>query len=129
VWFGLIFLLVLANGVRLRPLGRRKGGWLQTTAFGTGVALLLVLSVLNPDRMIADRNIDRYEATGRIDVDYLESLSPDAAPAIARLPEPMRACALRAIARQFWDDEDTWYEYNRSRRAALDLAQNTRAVC
>ncbi|GAA1039590.1 DUF4173 domain-containing protein [Virgisporangium ochraceum] len=129
VWFGLIFLLVLANGVRLRPLGRRKGGWLQATAFGTGVALLLVLSVLNPDRMIADRNIDRFQATGKIDATYLETLSPDAAPAIDRLPEPMRTCALREIVRQLRADGDTWSEYNRSRRAALALPLNPRAVC
>jgi hypothetical protein len=118
VWFGLIFVLVLLNGLRLRPLGRRKGGWLQRAAFGTGVGMLLVLAALNPDRMIAERNVDRYEATGRIDVYYLRGLSADAAPVLARLPEPLRSCALRKNIYTVYVERDAWYEFNRGRQSA-----------
>jgi hypothetical protein len=128
LWFGLIFVLVLANGVRLRPLGRRKGGWLQRAAFGTGVAMLLLLAALNPDGMVADRNIDRYEATGKFDVYYLHGLSADAAPAIDRLPEPMRTCALLAL-RLRTDDRDAWYEFNLGRRNALTYVLQSPAAC
>jgi len=46
---------------------------------------------------VADRNVDRYERTGKLDAAYLRSLSDDAAPALARLPRGMagadRRCA------------------------------------
>jgi hypothetical protein len=129
IWFGLIFLMVLANGVRLRPLGRRKGGWLQKAAFGTGVGMLLVLAALNPDGMIANRNIDRYEATKRIDVYYLGELSADAVPALDRLPEPLRSCALRDIKRRMNLEHDAWYEFNWGRRAARDHTVGSNAYC
>jgi hypothetical protein len=129
IWFGLIFLMVLANGVRLRPLGRRKGGWLQKAAFGTGVGMLLVLAALNPDGMIANRNIDRYEATKRIDVYYLGELSADAVPALDRLPEPLRSCALRDIKRRMNLGHDAWYEFNWGRRAARDHKVGSNAYC
>jgi hypothetical protein len=129
VWFGLIFLMVLANGVRLRPLGRRKGGWLQKAAFGTGVGMLLLLAALNPDGMIADRNIDRYEATRKIDIYYLGELSADAVPAIDRLPEPLRSCALRQIQRRMNTENDAWYEFNRGRQAARGEKPGSDSYC
>jgi hypothetical protein len=118
VWFGSIFVMVLAAGTGLRPFGRQKGGWLPRTVFGVGVAMLLGLATLNPDRLIADRNIDRYETGGQIDVWYLAELSADAAPAIDRLPEPARGCALYRIARALDADPDAWYEFNAGRSAA-----------
>lgn len=128
-WFGLTFLMVLANGLRRPPLGRRKGGWLQTAAFGTGVGMLLLLAALNPDRVIADRNIDRYEATGRIDVYYLGELSVDAVPVIDRLPEPLRTCALLQLRRQVGLGDDAWYEFNRGRQIARTYELTDRVVC
>lgn len=128
IWFGLIFVMVLANGVRLRPLGRRKGGWLQKSAFAAGVLMLLVLATLNPDRMIADRNIDRYEKSDRIDLVYLGGLSADAAAAVDRLPEPMRSCALRDIARQV-DDTDAWYEFSLGRHDARGYRMSDKVTC
>jgi len=45
---------------------------------------------------VADHNIDRYEATGRLDLGYLRSLSVDASGVIAdRLPRPLAVCALQ----------------------------------
>ena len=48
----------------------------------------------NPDARIAEHNIERYERTGKIDLDYLAHLSADAAPALARLPAPLAQRAL-----------------------------------
>jgi hypothetical protein len=74
---------------------------------------LLGLAALNPERLIAERNIDRYLQTGELDTDYLLSLSPDIEPALARLPEPIRQCARYRDNRQ-----DAWYEFNLSRSLA-----------
>ncbi|MBQ1021479.1 DUF4173 domain-containing protein [Micromonospora sp. D93] len=101
IWLGLLFILVGVAVVRLRA------DWLPRLVVGTAVLALLGLALLNPDRLIADRNVDRYLETGRLDVSYLSGLSADAVPALGRLPEPMRSCALGEIANElprdgFW---------------------------
>ncbi|MET8356002.1 DUF4153 domain-containing protein [Micromonospora sp. NPDC005171] len=92
LWLGLLFVLVGVAVARLRA------DWLPRLVVGTAVLALLGLAVLNPDRLIAERNVDRYLETGRLDVSYLSGLSADAVPALSRLPEPMRSCALGQIA-------------------------------
>ena len=93
LWLGLVFLLVLAAGIRLSAPAR----WLPQAVVGTGVAALLALAALNPDQFIADRNVDRYLRSGKVDLDYLSTLSVDAVPALDRLPEPERSCVLSQI--------------------------------
>ncbi|WP_234361489.1 DUF4153 domain-containing protein [Plantactinospora sp. BB1] len=106
-WLGLLFLLVAVAGVRL------AARWLPGVAVGTAVLALLALAVANPDRLIAEHNVDRYQRTGRIDVDYLTGLSADAVPALDRLPGELRDCALW----QYEDDlpPDDWRETNLAR--------------
>ena len=48
-----------------------------------GALAALAFWVSDPDRRIAAHNVERYEATGRIDTDYLSRLSADAVPALA----------------------------------------------
>jgi hypothetical protein len=71
--------------------------------------------------MIAERNVDRYLETGRLDVAYLSGLSADAVPALTRLPEPLRVCALGQIAAEL--PRDGLWGTNLGRdRARRDLA-------
>jgi hypothetical protein len=116
LWLGLVFVFVIGAGVRMR------GRWLPRAVVGTGALVLLGLGAMNPDAYIAERNVDRYHDTGKIDVEYLAGLSADAVPALDTLPAGQRACALVQIA----DDldshgDDQWYEYNvgRSRARAI----------
>lgn len=113
LWIGLLFVLVLAAGVRLRA------AWLARVALGGAVLALLGLAAVNPDRLIADQNIARYEQTGRLDIWYLSQLSADAAPALDRLPGPLRDCALVDIAQRLGSDD--WREANSGRAAARRL--------
>lgn len=53
--------------------------------YACAVGFLISLNVVNPDRDIARRNIERYEKTGRIDRYYLATLSEDALPELIRL--------------------------------------------
>ena len=115
LWLGSTFLLVAIAGIRLRPAAR----WLPQAVLAAGVIALLSLAVLNPDRFVAERNIDRYHETGRIDVSYLGTLSADAVPALDRLAEPMRSCALARIASRT-GEADSWNEFNLSRSQARD---------
>ncbi|WP_431955746.1 DUF4153 domain-containing protein [Nocardia lijiangensis] len=110
LWLGLIYVLVLAAVVRLRR------AWLPRAAVGTAFATVLVLAMLNPERLVAERNIDRWVDGKTLDTEYLSTLSPDIVPALDRLPEPMRAEVLAPIR----DDlpADTWQSWNLSRAAA-----------
>ncbi|MET8362472.1 DUF4173 domain-containing protein [Micromonospora sp. NPDC005194] len=117
---GVLFVLVGVAVARLRA------DWLPRLVIGTAVLALLGLALVNPDRLIADRNVDRYLETGRLDLTYLSGLSADAVPALARLPEPMRTCALRGIA--FELPEDGFWATNLGReraRSVLDATQVT----
>lgn len=50
-----------------------------------GVAAYVIMNYINVDARVAEGNIERYEATGKIDLAYLGMLSADAGPALAKL--------------------------------------------
>jgi hypothetical protein len=123
LWLGLLFLLVGVATVRLRA------AWLPRLVLAAGVVALLGLAVANPDRLIAERNVDRWQRIDRLDVEYLSRLSADAVPALDRLPEPLRSCALQDIAAEL--PTDGWRETNVARaqaRAALGADRATVAA-
>ncbi len=121
-WFGLVFLLVLASLVRLRS------SWLPRAAIGTAAAALLALAVLNPERLIADANIDRAEAGKSLDFRYLGRFSTDVVPVVdARLPEPMRSCVLRMV--QWGDTPDDWPAWNLSRAEGRKVTLGPPSSC
>uniref|UniRef100_UPI003F8513BE DUF4153 domain-containing protein n=1 Tax=Actinosynnema sp. TaxID=1872144 RepID=UPI003F8513BE len=108
LWLGLVCLVVLAAGVRL------SAAWLPRAVVATAAGAVLALAAANPDLLVAEANVARYEATGRIDRTYLSTLSADAAPALARLPEELRVCHWSSRSRRWtawnlawarWDDE------------------------
>ena len=115
LWLGLVFAMVLVAGIRLRA------GWLAQAVAASAAASLLGLALLNPDQFIADRNIDRYHRINRIDVYYLSRLSADAAPALDRLPAPLRACALSRIAEDLAASPDDWRSANLGRARAREV--------
>lgn len=95
----------------LRRRGRPVRGMVVT-----GVVALLALAWLDPERFVAERNVARFAETGRIDTDYLVTLSADAVGPLLRLPEPQRSCALVGIASRLGPDD--WRSANASRAAA-----------
>ena len=93
LWLGLAFLLALVAVLRLRTTGTVR------PMVATAVGALLVLAVLDPERFVAAQNVARYEATGKLDAEYLSRLSADAVPALSALPDsPDRTCVLATIA-------------------------------
>ncbi|ALI29121.1 hypothetical protein XA26_53290 [Mycolicibacterium fortuitum] len=107
VWLGVVFVLVAIAGIRM------TGRWLPRAVLVAGALALLGLAALNPERLIADRNIDRFEQTGALDAEYLSGLSSDIDPALARLPEHVRSCVQSHRAQS-----DPWYQFNLSRWSA-----------
>jgi hypothetical protein len=121
-WLGLVVVTLMVAGA----LG--AGRHVPRVALVTGALAVLGLAVLNPDAWVAGRNIDRYEATGRLDLDYLASLSADAAPVIERrLPDRVAACVLADLARrQLDEDERTVWGWNLGRERARDVLSDVR---
>lgn len=114
-WLGVVFVLVVIAGVRLRA------PWLPRAVAAAGVLALLGLAAANPDALIADRNIDRYARDGRIDTWYLATLSADAVPSLLRLTPELRGCVLPALAGELRRDPDDWRGFNAGRQRAREL--------
>lgn len=107
LWLGTVFLLVAAAGVRM------TARWLPQAVLVAGVLALLGLAALDPERLVADRNIDRFERTGELDAKYLSTLSSDIDPAVHRLPEQVQLCVPSPHR-----DPEPWYLFNLSRSRA-----------
>jgi hypothetical protein len=105
LWIGALYLLMLVALLRLDQ------SWLPRAAVGTAIVALLALATVNPEGFVADRNIDRWQQSQKIDLAYLRRLSADAAPAFDRLPEQLRACAMASPGR----DDDDWHSWNAAR--------------
>jgi hypothetical protein len=80
------------------------------------------LAAVNPDAWIAQHNVDRYQATGRVDWSYLQSLSADAVPVLATLPRDVAECALSGHE----SSDDDWLEWNLGRQRAEPLLASQR---
>jgi hypothetical protein len=111
---GGVFLMVLIAGITLR------GDWIPRAIVASLVGMLLGLAVLNPEAYAAERNVQRYRETGRIDLYYLAALSADATPALSALPFEERRCALSKITKKL-ADPDPWYGWNLARDRAREV--------
>jgi hypothetical protein len=114
LWFGALFALVVAAGL----IGHVRRELARIAIGGTAVGLA-VFALANPDGLIAERNVERWRETGRLDVAYLQTLSADAAPALAQLPSELRRRALAPLAVRLQHAEP-WSSYNLSRERARD---------
>ena len=91
-WLGFVVLAVAVLGVA--GLAR----WLPRVALVSAAVALLGLAAVNPEAWVAERNIDRWEETGKLDLSYLQSLSADATPVIVeRLPADVAGCVLQQL--------------------------------
>ena len=92
--------------------------------------MYILLNYINVDKIIAEKNIDIYYKTQKIDVQYLKNLSYDAIPEISKLKDDSNASIAKEI-NSYLDDLNkelsvgySWYEFNYSRyraRKILDL--------
>lgn len=88
----------------------------------------VVLIYWNHQAWIADRNIDLFASTGKLDNVYLtRDLSEDAIPVIVRrlpmLPEPAKSQLLQAVKlRRVPKHVDRWFEWNLGRARAREAS-------
>jgi hypothetical protein len=123
VWLGLIFLLVLLAGIRLRA------GWLPRATAAAAVGVLLALVAVNPEALMARTALQRYDGPYPVDLWFVRSLSVDALAGLDRLPAGQRRdCVLDSFA---WDlrERDPWYGLNLSREQARALLAAQKRNC
>ena len=114
-WLGGLLLLAGVSGASAAVRSRAAPAAVLLSAVG-----LLVFSLGSPDRRIAERNIDRWRATGQIDEYYLCNLSADAVPALVKLPTARRLRVTVALREQL-RLADPWSSANLSRVRARRL--------
>ena len=94
----------------------RWGVWLPRFALVSGVVALLGLAAINPDAWIAERNLDRYADTGRVDWHFLRNLSADAVPVFDGRSATEVLCGMP----RYWSQDDDWLSWNLGRSRASD---------
>ncbi|MEV7024345.1 DUF4173 domain-containing protein [Kitasatospora sp. NPDC093558] len=115
IWLGGVFALVIAAGLT------RSAGWLPRAVVLSGALAAVVYGLMGPDAIVAEQNVARYERTGRIDLRNVRDLSPDAVPALDRLPPAPRACALQLIRADLGNRAEPWYAASLSSARARDI--------
>jgi hypothetical protein len=70
----------------------RSAPWLPRAIVAVTAVSMLLFALADPERRIAEHNVDRYERTGTLDVAYLAGLGADAAPELARVPKVPLPC-------------------------------------
>jgi hypothetical protein len=109
-WLGLVLLLVMGAGIRLR------GAWVPRAVLLSGAVALLALAAANPDALVARHNVERPPSATGTDASYLSGLSADAVPTLVRLGVD------RALLPTSSGGDDDWLEWNLGRwRAAQSL--------
>ena len=92
LWHAAVFAALLVAGAR------RAGHRLPRAIVVISALAALLFAAADPDRRIAERNVDRWVETGRLDVRHANVLSADAAPALAALPDDLEACATEDVS-------------------------------
>ncbi|MEW1614224.1 MULTISPECIES: DUF4153 domain-containing protein [unclassified Streptomyces] len=126
LWLGVVLVLILAAGV----FGAR---FLPRAIAVSAAAAVLAFGLISPDAVVAEQNVRRFadrDSTdgGSIDLDYLKDLSADAVPALDKLPEPQRSCALRVIQRELWTSDSPWYATSRGEARAEEILRKRPAT-
>ncbi|PCG84377.1 hypothetical protein CIB93_19945 [Streptomyces sp. WZ.A104] len=121
LWLGVVLLLILAAGV----FGAR---FLPRAIAVSAAAGVLAFGLISPDGVIAEQNVQRFGDRGTIDIDYVKDLSADAVPALDRLPEPQRSCALRIIQSDIRSADSPWYATSWGERQAEEILKKRPAT-
>lgn len=121
---GVIFGIVIGAGIR--------GEAWATRAICLVVGLsFLGFTLINPDQLIARDAAQRYRDTGKIDTQYVASLSADAISSLSSLPAETRACWLDR-RNEFFKDDDSITAWNLARsraRAAVGGLEQATGSC
>lgn len=114
-WMGALFLWFVLTVLRGHRASFAGGAALS------GLLVILLLNVLNPDARIAATNIERGALGKAIDADYLGLLSADAVPTIVEGMKGLSSSDRTVVARRLafrWGGTEEWLSWNWSRARA-----------
>ncbi|MEV7726379.1 DUF4173 domain-containing protein [Streptomyces sp. NPDC087917] len=115
LWLGVVLVLLMVAGLA-------GGRWLARAVTASAAATVLAFGLLSPDGMVAENLVTRYEQDGKIDLSYFQYLSADAVPALDRLPEPHRSCALFTINEELRESAGSpWYATSLAESRAREI--------
>ncbi len=126
-------LLTVVFGLFVIKLWRKlEADWWLWRSFIAAMGALMVMNLADPDAMIARLNLDRYHETGKLDIAYLVSLSPDAVPVTAEfargsgdVPSWVRRDLFTAAQlRGYTETRPEWQSYNLGWERAVDQMRN-----
>ncbi|MBF9316382.1 DUF4153 domain-containing protein [Mycobacteroides chelonae] len=117
----IVLVLILVAGIRM------SARWLPTAVVAVGSFGMLGLAIFNPESYIAQRNVEFFQQTGKIDQWYMGGLSSDAFAATKSLPEDVLVC-VQGRMKDRLRPTAPWYEYNVS-RAHLRAAEAKETSC
>jgi len=107
IWLALVFLFVLIK----IDFDKRENTF-AVRVFISMILFLAFMNFLNPDSFIAKRNIERYNVTGRLDTDYLFSLSDDAIPELVKVLENADSNALPPLTKELYQRYSNRKDYS-----------------
>lgn len=121
-----LFILLLSLIFAVVLLGIWKCGVpVLKYSFIIAIIMYCIMNFANLDRMVAKKNIERYKNTGKIDVEYITSLSYDAAPEIERLLKVKDTTIKKEVKDYFKRHKEEvnirdvhWHQYNYYRNKA-----------
>ncbi len=129
---GFIIFLALVFVVLAFKLVREKED--RFFAFSTlllMIGFLAVFNVINPDAFITQKNIDRFEKIGKIDLHYIGTMSADAVPPLLAFSERITGEDKNTLQAKLMVKKDElermashWESFNFSRSTALKLLRN-----
>lgn len=117
----IVLVLILVAGIRM------SARWLPTAVVAVGSFGMLGLAIFNPEGYVAQRNVEFFQQTGKIDQWYMGFLSSDAFAATQSLPDEVRVC-VQGRMKDRLRPTAPWYEYNVS-RAQLRAAEVKETSC
>ena len=122
----IIFLASVFIILAIKLLREKKNNFFAFGVFLTMITFLVSFNVLNPDHFIVQQNIQRFNETGIIDIDYLSTISADATIDILNIYDRLNDNDKRYILEKLTEqkselEEDTknWQSYNYSRKHSL----------
>jgi hypothetical protein len=95
------------------------------------VFFVAAMNLFNPDAFIAQKNLERFNATGKIDLDYLAGLSSDATPGLLTIFEQtdpsQRAPLGFALYQRSLKAPEAWQSWNLSREREAQALKSYQA--
>ncbi len=122
-WLAVLFVLLLVHLIR-----QEREQQFAFRVFLSAIAFLALLNFLNPEALIAHQNIQRFTRTGKLDVDYLTSLTDDATPEISGLLNNKSRVVSQTVAHDLYykkqsieNQARSWQSFNISRNRSIKV--------